>query len=329
MVDQLQGIVRQIEKKVQLNDGDLLIDIASNDGTLLNAYKNRNLKFIGIDPAAEKFKEFYKSDIIRSSEFFSRDAIKKHLEQKAKVITSVAVFYDLEEPLKFMHDVEQLLDDEGVWVLEQSYLPKMIEQTSYDTICHEHLEYYALQQIDWMAKHSGLKILDVEFNGANGGSFRVSVAKDISQHIPNKEKIAAVLKAEKNQGYDDMFVYNEFTARTLKYKQELVSLLQELNIKKKKVFGYGASTKGNVILQYCGITNKDLPYIAEVNDYKFGRVTPGTNIPIISEEQAKMMEPDFMLVLPWHFKDNILKREEKYLKNGGHLIFPLPETEIV
>lgn len=331
MVRHLEKIVEEIERKVKLESHDLVIDIASNDGTLLGAYENQHLTLVGVDPSAEKFKEFYRSGIIRFPEFFSAAAIKQRFaDQKAKVITSIAVFYDLENPLKFMRDVKEVLADDGLWVLEQSYLPMMIDQTSYDTICHEHLEYYALKQIDWMAKNVGLKIIDVDFNDTNGGSFIVTMTHAHTGAYPvQEEKINQILEQEKERGFDEWEVYEDFTKRTEQHKQELISFLKDLKSQGKKILGYGASTKGNVILQYCGFTSADFPCIAEVNEYKFGRVTPGTNISIVSEEDAKKLHPDYLLVLPWHFKQNIIERERAYLDQGGHLLFPLPRIEIV
>lgn len=329
MVRHLEAIVESIEARLPLQNHDLVIDIASNDGTLLGAYENQHLKLVGVDPSAEKFKEFYRSGIIRFPEFFSSAAIKKEFDQKAKVITSIAVFYDLEDPLKFMKDVKEVLADDGLWVLEQSYLPTMIDKTSYDTICHEHLEYYALAQIEWMAKRAGLKIIDVDFNDTNGGSFIVTMAHDSSTYKPNEEKIQSILQKEKDRGFDEWTIYEEFTKKTEKHKQDLIAFVHGLKSQGKKILGYGASTKGNVILQYCGFTSLDFPCIAEVNEYKFGRLTPGTSIPILSEEDAKKLHPDYLLVLPWHFKENIIQRERAYLGQGGHLLFPLPKIEIV
>lgn len=329
MVRHLEGIVEGIEARIELQNHDLVIDIASNDGTLLGAYNNQHLQLVGIDPSAEKFKEFYRSGIIRFPEFFSSAAIKQKFDQKAKVITSIAVFYDLEDPLKFMRDVKEVLAQDGLWILEQSYLPTMIDQTSYDTICHEHLEYYALAQIEWMAKRVGLKIIDVDFNNTNGGSFIVTMAHDSAPYKPNEEKIQSILQKEKDRGFDDWAIYEEFTKKTEKHKQDLIAFISDLKSQGKKVLGYGASTKGNVILQYCGFTSADFPCIAEVNEYKFGRLTPGTSIPILSEEDAKKLHPDYLLVLPWHFKENIIQREQTYLSQGGRLLFPLPKIEIV
>lgn len=329
MVDQLNGIVREAEQMVTLKNGDLVLDIASNDGTLLGAYQNKNLKRLGIDPTSEKFKQYYQENIEYIPKFFSSELIKRCYNQKARIITSIAMFYDLEDPIDFMRQIHDILDDDGVWITEQSYLPLMITQLAYDTICHEHLEYYALTQLKWMADRADLKIIDVDLNDSNGGSFRVKFSKKNSLRIANEVKINKILNDEEANGYNDFAVYQKFKSQIEVHKLELINLIAKLKKGGKKIFGLGASTKGNVILQYCNFNASDIPYIAEVNDYKFGRLTPGSNIPIISEREARALKPDYFLVLPWHFRNNILKREKDYLNSGGQLIFPLPKIEII
>lgn len=330
MVKHLQEIVAKIERRIDLKDGDLVIDIASNDGTLLSSYKNSKLDLLGIDPTSDKFGEYYPPYIDHVPSFFTREAVKKERgDKKARVVTSIAMFYDLPEPLKIMQDIESVLADDGIWVVEQSYMPAMIDNTSYDTICHEHLEYYALRQFVYMAKRANLKIIDLEFNDTNGASFAITLAKKDSQHEEIAEQVQTVLDDEKTRGFDDLKVYEDFRTHTEQHRDDLKAFLNKAVSEGKKVFGYGASTKGNVILQYCGITPDVMSYIAEVNEYKFGRLTPGTLIPIVSEAEAKKMNPDYLLVLPWHFKKGIIGREAEYIEAGGHLVFPLPKIEIV
>lgn len=330
MVRHLQDIVAKIEQRMELKDDDLVIDIASNDGTLLSSYKNSKLDLLGVDPTSDKFGEYYPPYIDHVPSFFTAEAVKKERgDKKARVVTSIAMFYDLPEPLRIMQDIESVLADDGIWVVEQSYMPAMIDNTSYDTICHEHLEYYALKQFVYMAKRANLKIIDLEFNDTNGASFALTLAKKDSRHEEITEQIQAVLDDEKTRGFDDLKVYEDFRMHTERHRDDLKAFLDKAVSEGKKVFGYGASTKGNVILQYCGITPKEMPYIAEVNEYKFGRLTPGTLIPIVSEAEAKTMNPDYFLVLPWHFKQGIIERETEYIEAGGHLVFPLPKIEVV
>src|SRR3989344_8901337 len=326
MVEHLQGIVAKIERRVSLTSGDLVVDIASNDGTLLAAYKNHELDFLGVDPTSEKFKEYYPDYIKHIPKFFSAEAVRSQAgEKKAKVVTSIAMFYDLPEPLRIMQEIESILADDGIWVVEQSYMPAMIDNVSYDTICHEHLEYYALKQFVWMAERSNLKVIDVEFNDTNGASFAITFAKKDAPYEEAAEKVREILGKEVERGFDALAIYEEFRKNTEKHKEDLVEFFKNAAREGKKIFGYGASTKGNVILQYCGLTPEDMPYIAEVNEYKFGRFVPGTMIPIISEKEAREMHPDYFMVLPWHFKKGIVEREQEYLNSGGHLLFPLPK----
>jgi len=216
-----------------------------------------------------------------------------------------------------------------VWVFEQSYMPTMLTMNSYDTVCHEHLEYYRLKQIKWMTDLVGFKIIDLEFNQVNGGSFSVMVAKKQSSYQESKKTITDIMNFEEKSGLHTLKPYLSFQKRVLQHKERLLDKIRELNKKGERVFGYGASTKGNVILQYCKITRNDISCIAEVNSDKFGAYTPGTLIPIISEQEAKSMKPDYFVVLPWHFKENIITRENLFLKQGGKLLFPLPDLKIV
>lgn len=330
MVSHLGDIVKKIEKTINLKNGDLVIDIASNDGVLLNSYKNKKLELVGIDPTSEKFRQYYPKHVKYLPVFFSSQVVRdKYQNKKAKVVTSIAMFYDLPEPLRIMKEIEEILESDGIWVVEQSYMPNMIDNVSYDTICHEHLEYYALEQFKWMSERAGLKIIDVDFNDTNGASFCVTLAKKDSKYEEAKDKIEKVLADEKVRGFSEMSIYENFKNNSEKHRGELKEFFKTAKAEGKKVFGYGASTKGNVILQYCDITPDDMPYIAEVNEYKFGRFSPGTMIPIISEEEAKVMKPDYFMVLPWHFKKGIIEREQDYLNSGGRLVFPLPKIEIV
>lgn len=330
MVNHLEGIVRKIEKRVNLMDGDLVIDIASNDGVLLNSYKNKKLELIGIDPTSDKFKQYYSSHVKHLPIFFSSQSIKeRYPNKKTRVITSIAMFYDLPDPLKIMRGIEEILDLDGIWVVEQSYMPNMINNVSYDTICHEHLEYYALKQFKWMSEKVGLKIIDVEFNDTNGASFCLTLAKKDSKYKEVTDEVEKILIDEEKRGFNEIGIYENFRKNSEKHREDLRNFFQVAKRENKKIFGYGASTKGNVILQYCNITPEDMPYIAEVNEYKFGRFSPGTMIPIISEKEAKSMKPDYFMILPWHFKKGVIEREQDYLKSGGKLVLPLPKIEII
>lgn len=329
MVKHLQQKSKTLEKIANPSEEDLVLDIGSNDATSLKAY-TRKFKKIGIDPTGNKFKEFYTEEIQLIPDFFSSEIFRSHFpSEKAKIVTSIAMFYDLEDPIKFVEDVESILEDEGIWHFEQSYMPSMLRTNSYDTICHEHLEFYSFKVVKDMLERCNLKVIDVQMNSINGGSFAVTATKKSSSYRPNLPIINWMLKQEEEMGLDTPKPYREFEERVYRHRNNLRDLIKSLVEDGKKVFGYGASTKGNVLLQFCSLTNEDIPYIAEVNEDKFGSFTPGTGIKIISEQEAKEMKPDYFLVLPWHFKSSILEREKEYLENGGKFIFPLPDIEII
>ena len=329
MVKHLQQKIKTLEKIVLLQESDLVIDIGSNDATSLKAYSGNHAK-VGIDPTGNKFLKYYTNGIELIADFFSfKKFNEKYPDIRAKIITSIAMFYDLEEPVKFVMDIKECLDDEGIWHFEQSYMPSMLRTNSYDTICHEHLEFYSFKVIKNLLESCGMRVMDVQMNSINGGSFAVTACKKEATYKSNSPIINWMLKQEEDLGLDTPKPYRDFEERVYKHRKNLVELINALVLDGKKIFGYGASTKGNVLLQFCGFTSEQIPFIAEVNEEKFGSYTPGTNIPIISEKEAKDMRPDYFLVLPWHFKENILARESDYISQGGKFIFPLPEIEIV
>jgi hypothetical protein len=288
------------------------------------------LRRVGIDPTGRKFARFYDADIKLIPEFFSDLAYRAAESKDARIVTSIAMFYDLDAPVDFARQVESVLAPDGIWHFEQSYMPSMLRMNSYDTICHEHLEYYSLGVVKTIVEQAGLKIVDVVMNAVNGGSFAITAAKASNRAIrANDSVINWLLEQEYRMGLNTPKPYRDFEERVFRHRGDLVRLIRGLNGDGKTILGYGASTKGNVVLQFCGFTEKDIPAIAEVNADKFGCVTPGTHIPIVAESEARAMKPDYFLVLPWHFKSGILQREKDYLSSGGRVIFPFPEIEIV
>ncbi len=329
MVNHLQQKTYALERMVEPNDSDLVIDIGSNDATSLKAYAGKFRK-VGIDPTGEKFQDYYSDDIVLIPDFFSAATFKSAFpNDKAKIITSIAMFYDLENPIVFVEDVESVLADDGVWHFEQSYMPSMLRTNSYDTICHEHLEFYSLQVVKNILEPCGLRILDVQMNAINGGSFAVTACHENAEYKSNLPVIDWLLNQESVMGLDTLKPYQDFADRVFQHRASLTSLITSLVQDGKKIIAYGASTKGNVLLQFCGFTTEHIACVAEVNEDKFGSFTPGSNIPIVSEKEARAMNPDYFLVLPWHFKAGILEREKEFMANGGKFIFPLPEIEII
>lgn len=326
MVKHLHGKVRRILESVSLNDGDLIVDIGSNDSTTLQAYPARGPVLVGVDPTGTKFAQHYPSHIHLIPDFFSARALRERFPgKKAKVVTSFSMFYDLEDPTAFMREVHDVLADDGVWVFEQSYMPTMLETNSYDTVCHEHLEYYGLRQIKWMTDRVGFTIVDVELNDINGGSFSVVVRKAGRGAAPGAA-VERMLGEETQKGLDTLDPYAAFARRAAASRAELLEFLHQARAQGKTVAGLGASTKGNVILQYCGLTDRDIGAIGEVNADKFGCYTPGTLIPIVSEDEVLKRRPDYLLILPWHFR-RFFEESSKF--SSARLFVPLPRLELI
>lgn len=324
MVRHLHAKVAKVMNRLPLMPGDLVIDVGSNDGTTLSAYPE-SLQRVGIDPTAAKFAHYYPEGARSVADFFDAGVLARNgIGGKAKVVTSFSMFYDLEAPLQFMQAVFDCLDDDGVWVFEQSYLPSMLDMNSYDTICHEHLEYYALHQVKWMADRIGFVLVDVEFNDVNGGSFSVTASK--SSQACEAPMVAQVLADEQGLGLHSDAPYCEFKRRVDATREDLLAFLHKARLDGKRVAALGASTKGNVLLQYCGLDAEDIEVVAEVNAEKFGRYTPGTLLPIRAQEEVLAGGPDYLLVLPWHFREFFIASR----KLSAHtLVFPLPRLEVV
>lgn len=326
MVAHLKGTIGRLLAQQPLRADSVVIDIGSNDSTTLQAYPAGGCVPIGVDPTGVKFSKYYPAHITLIPEFFPSAGLRRVMgDRKAAVITSFSMLYDLEDPLQFARSVAQELEEEGLWLFEQSYMPTMLARNSYDTVCHEHLEYYALQQIKWMTDRADLKLIDVEFNDINGGSFCVTAARRQSTREASPA-VAATLRREREQGLSGPGPYHEFARAVGESRQALREFLGAARRRRERVHGLGASTKGNVILQYCGITAADVGQIGEVNEDKLGAYTPGSHIPIVSEERVLADAPDYLLVLPWHFR-------RFFVGNGrfprGKLVFPLPSLEVV
>lgn len=332
MTRHLQSIVASLEERVPLGAGDAVVDIGANDGTLLRGYSAPGIRLIGFEPSnvAPDEKDIPASwTIVR--DYFSGAALGRVLSGgKARVITSIAMFYDLEDPNSFVADVASSLADDGVWVLELSYLPMMLDQNSFDTICHEHLGYYSLTVLEPMLQRHGLKILDVTTSAINGGSFRVWTGHAGNQYpfaTPESElRVHAMRQREFELCLDTPAPFRHFQRDCETIRSNLRKLLLRLKAEGKSIYGYGASTKGNVILQFCELTPRIVTAIADRNPAKWGTRTLGTDIPIVSEEEMRTAKPDYLLVLPWHFLTEFVERESEYLQRGGKLILPLPEV---
>ena len=329
MTNHMNKIVKECSDLAKLKTNDCVLDIASNDGTLLNFYK-KNIITVGVDPLVHKYRKFYKKINYKISNFFQIKDIKKlKLKKKFKIITALSMFYDLKSPNSFIKEVKDILDKKGVFILEHADLLSIIKNNIFDTICHEHIEYYSSKVIIEMMNHNRLKVFDHEFNDINGGSSRYYISHEKSNYKVKQKKINKLLLDERKIFLYSKKTYKVFFKKILKERKKLKKLIREIKNKKMIIHGYGASTKGNVILQFYGIGNKDINYIADRNPLKYNLFTPGTKIKIISENYSRKLKPDYYLVLPWHFKREILIREKKIRKKGTKFIFPLPKVKVV
>lgn len=328
MVEHLKKYNEEILEKINLNDGDIVIDIGSNDSTFLHFY-SKNIRRIGVDPTGNQFKNYY-NDLELIPDYFNKKNMMNYVGKiKCKIITSICMFYDLPDPVQFAKDIYDFLDDEGIWTCEQSYLLEMLKTNSLDTICHEHLEYYALIQIIEIANRSNFKIIDIKFNSSNGGSFRIYFAKKESKKFTECTiLINEILEEENNFNIKDKKTYINFVKNCDYELKKLTDFINCINNNGKKAYIYGASTKGNCILQYCNITEELVKYAVERNPEKIGLST-NTGIEIIDEKTMRNHNPEYLIVLPWHFKNEIIQREKEYLDNGGQLIFYFPTFEII
>ena len=328
MTDHVKKIVRKCSALVKLKSKQYVLDIGSNDATLLNFYANDIIK-VGVDPLVNKYKKFYKKINYKISNFFKiKDIEKIKIKKKFKIISALSVFYDLRDPNKFIKEIKKILDDKGVFVLEHVDLYYIIKNNIFDTICHEHLVFYSSKIIIEMMKNNGLKVFNHEYNEINGGSSRYYICHSKTNFKVSKN-IKKVLLRENLQGIELKKTYKLFFTKILNEKIKLMKLIKKIKNEKQDIHGYGASTKGNVLLQFYNINNKVVNYIADRNPLKWNSFTPGTRIKIISESQSRKIKPHFYLVLPWHFKNEILIREKNIRKKGTKFIFPLPRLRVV
>jgi NDP-4-keto-2,6-dideoxyhexose 3-C-methyltransferase len=328
MVSHLTTIYEDIKKLVNLEKNDYVLDIGCNDGTLLSFYRNDNVNRVGIDPSSEKFHHMFDKDIKVAFEFFGESAVRNIVGDKQfKAISSIAMFYDIDDPTQFMREISNLLTSDGIWALEIAYLPLMMKNLAYDQIMHEHLTYLGLKQMDWMAKEAGLKIVNVSQNNINGGSIRIFMAKADSTVSRNDTVIDACFEEE--AAFDTFAPYKRFSNRIKNHKDDVNDYLDILRATGRKVYGYGASTKGNVIQNYCKITGDSLTAISDRNPEKPGLVTPGMHLPIISHDEMRTNKPDYLIVFIWHFRKEVIRDELEYLKEGGKLVFILPRLHVV
>ena len=328
MTDHLRRVSDGLIKLLSLSPSDLVVDIGANDGTFLNNFAKRGIAAIGVDPTSLKYAEHFDPKIKIVGDFFSSEVAAKNKISKARLVTSIAMFYDLESPLDFAKDVNGILEDGGYWFLEQSYAPWMRQSGAYDTICHEHLEYYSLLDLEHIMDEAGFDIVKATTNAINGGSFGILAQKRSLGGLTNVDPYVEWLKSEElNSNTEENWL--EFAAVVQQRRQSLHSLIVSLKEQGNRISGLGASTKGNVLLNFTGLDSNLIDKIGEVNPYKFGRYTPGSNIPIAPDAEVLSENPNYLIFLPWHFRENALTKYENFLTGGGRIIFPLPNVEII
>jgi len=319
--DDLRDVVSQVFQRMELKPNDVVVDIGANDGTLLSNYNG--LLRVAFEPI-KKFADQIVKDCTAElvfNDFFGAKRYYDVINLKAKVITAISMFYDLDDPNSFVRDLARILDPKGLLVIQQNYLVGMLKNKAFDNICHEHVEYYSLTSLEKLLNNHGLEVVDVTQNSINGGSFRTYI-----KHMDNVRKMRY---EERKLKLDNQWTYYLFALQVKHVKHEIKSFIEKVVKEGKKVYVLGASTRGNTLLQYCGLNNTLITKAIERNPEKFGKKIASLDIPIVSEEEGRKEKPDYLLVLPYFFKEEIVKREEEYLKGGGHLIFPLPKLEII
>ena len=323
MLLHLKEKIQRLKKFKFIKKGNNILDIGSNDASFLKLLGNK-YNLYGIDPSAKKFKNNYKNMKLITNFFSKKNVLKnvKNKDIKFDLISSFAIFYDVENPNSFCKDIEMMLNENGIWICEFSYLPLMLKNLTFDQICHEHIMYYTFSVFEKILINNNLKVLDIKINEINGGSIEVVIAKINSKRIPNYSLINKLRLDEKKITKNS---YQNFSKRIKKVGSDLNLFVS----KNSPIAGYGASTKGNIVLNYANLDSKKIEYICDANIKKYNHYTPGTNIEIISKEKMRILNPKYLLVLIWSFRSEIIKQELNYLKKGGNLIFHLPKFHIV
>jgi SAM-dependent methyltransferase len=328
MREALADVAAKAYKAAKPSTGEIVVDTGCNDGTLLRSYPRSQLTLVGFEPAENLIEDARKETDCIFNDFFGANAFRdKFGNEKAKIITSVAMFYDLEDPNAFVSDIAKCLSSDGVWVVQQNYLSSMLQKNGFDNIGHEHLEYYSLSTMEKLLTRHGLDIFDVETNDVNGGSFRTYACH--RGRYPIQESVGRLKRKEDHLQLSSGEVYRTFASNIRKMKSQLRHLVRNEVKNGKIIYVYGASNRGNTILQYCGLDYRLIKKATDANSEKWGRRTVGTKIPIVSKEEARKDRPDYFLILPHHFLEEIKREEKDYLEHGGKFIVPLPQVRVV
>jgi hypothetical protein len=327
MVKHLKKKAKKLSNFLKLKKNDFILDIGSNDGTFLNSF-NKNINKFGSDPTAKKYKEFYDKNISIIPDLFPNNKILT-VKKKFKLISSIAMFYDLMDPIKFCHEVANLLHSEGIFHVELAYLPDIINKNLYDTFCQEHLTYYSYLSFSYLVDQTPFKIINYERNLINGGSINFNLAFKNSKHKINIIELKKLNDYETRKKIHLVATYKNFFRKIKKDAQKLNLELKDIKAKNKRIYGFGASTKGNVILQMAKINHKLVEGIYDVNSFKFNKYTPGSKILIKDEKEIYKDRPDYLLLLIWHFSDTIKMKIKKFNLKKMKCIIPFPKFKIL
>lgn len=324
----LEDVADAAKAVIPLAPGDVVLDIGCNDGTLLSAFADTNLRLVGVDPAANVVSSWDASAYTHIRDYFSASAFERAGTDSARCVFSIAMFYHLGDPVSFADQVRQVLRRDGVWIVQMAYLPAMLRTNMYDNIVHEHAGYYALHQMQVVLERAGLEVFDVTLNDVYGGSFRVFAKHRGAAAFPIRERVAALLEAERGEGLFAPETYAAFARRIAATRDDLIAVCDRARAEGRTVWAYGASTKGNTILQYCGLTGGRIAAAADASPFKIGKYMIGSDIPIVDEQTMRAARPDYLLALPYSFVDGFIAREAEAVAAGTRFIVPLPEVSI-
>jgi len=330
MKNALLDVVKKAEELVELKKTDIVVDIGSNDSTLLRSYSKEGIVLVGFEPATNLMEEAKKGSTKIINDFFSYEKFKNEFDtKKAKVITAISMFYDIEDPNSFVDDIIKILDENGIFIIQMNYLMSMLENNAFDNIVHEHLEYYSLMSLESLLERHDLVVFDIELNELNGGSIRTYVKHRKSKNYPISNQVQELRDEERKKGLQNHETYLNFARRIKNIKEKTLEFIKMEVEKNKKIYVYGASTRGSTLLQFFNLNKKLIQAAADRNPSKWGKSIVGTEIPIMSEEKARKEKPDYFLVLPWYFVNEFIQREKDYLQRGGKFIIPLPNFHLI
>ena len=327
VVEHAKELAYKLIKLKNLSQNSFVVEIGSNDGYLLQFFVKEKIPSLGIEPAKNVAEISRKKGIDTIEDFFSVELAEKLSERKkADLIIANNVFAHIPDIDGTVRGIEKLLKDDGIFVAEFPYVRDMIEKNEFDTIYHEHVYYFSLSALDMIFSRRGLLLFDVERLPIHGGSLRIFVGR--KGVFEKSQKLLSMLEEEEKAGMKAISFYSDFKDRVEKIKEELFNFLFDLKKKGRKVAGYGASAKATILLNFCEITDDMVSFVADKNPLKRGRFIPGVGIPVRSPDMIKEFKPDFVLLLIWNIKDEVMYDYRWYIEDGGRFIIPIPSLKV-